>query len=120
MQALNYGTYYNLSYLAEVAEGDYNFVQELTQTFVKQTPPMIDELKASVLNNNFDRTNYLAHKLKSSCEILGMQFAAGICLKIELAAMNKRNLNALIDDLEVLVHQLFVSTYELTRTAHAA
>lgn len=117
MQVLNYGTYYNLNYLSEVAEGDYNFMNELTRTFVNQTPGMINELKAAVYNNNFERTNFIAHKLKSSCEILGMQFASGICLKIELAALHKRNLTSLIDDLEVLVHQLFVSTYELNRVA---
>lgn len=117
MQVLNYGTYYNLNYLAEVSEGDSKFMHELTKTFVNQTPAMVNELKSAVYNNNYERTKFLAHKLKSSCEILGMQFSAGICLKIELAALHNRNLTALIDDLEVLVHQLFVSTYELDKIA---
>jgi HPt (histidine-containing phosphotransfer) domain-containing protein len=117
MQTLNYGTYYNLNYLTEIADGDAGFVHELTNTFVIQTPKMIAELKKAVDENNYDLATYYAHKLKSSCEILGMSYAAGICLKIELASVNRRDLTSLINDLEVLVHQLTVSTYELNIAA---
>lgn len=117
MQTLNYGTYYNLNYLSEIAAGDDSFVHELTNTFVIQTPKMISELKLAVEQNNHERSTYIAHKLKSSCEILGMSYAASICLKIELASIHNRDLTALIDDLEVLIHQLTVSTYELNLAA---
>ena len=117
MQTLNYGTYYNLNYLAEIADGDQGFMHELTNTFVLQTPKMIAELRNAFDANNYDLTTYYAHKLKSSCEILGMSYAASICLKIELASFNKRDLTSLINDLEVLVHQLTISTYELNIAA---
>jgi len=117
MQTLNYGTYYNLNYLQEIAEGDLGFVHELTNTFVIQTPKMIAELRKAFDESNYELTTYYAHKLKSSCEILGMSYAAGICLKIELASVGRRELNSLINDLEVLVHQLTVSTYELNIAA---
>ncbi|MFN3444502.1 MAG: Hpt domain-containing protein [Bacteroidia bacterium] len=117
MQMLNYGTYYNLNYLSEIADGDTSFMSEMTRTFVNQTPKMIAELKAAVTNSNAELACYLAHKLKSSCEIIGMSYAASICLKIESAAIEKASLTALIDDLEVLVHQLTVSTQELNMAA---
>ncbi|MCU0422898.1 MAG: Hpt domain-containing protein [Bacteroidia bacterium] len=117
MENLNYGTYYNLNYLAQIAGGDKGFVMELTKTFIDQTPELVKQLHVSVLENDYNSANYLAHRLKSSCEMLGMAFAASICLKIELAALNKRDLIRLIDDAEVLVHQLTVSTMELTHVA---
>jgi HPt (histidine-containing phosphotransfer) domain-containing protein len=117
MQMLNYGTYYNLNYLSEIADGDISFMSEMTHTFVCQTPKMIAELKAAVTNSNAELACYLAHKLKSSCEILGMSYAASICLKIESAAHENESLTSLIDDLEVLVHQLTVSTQELNMAA---
>jgi HPt (histidine-containing phosphotransfer) domain-containing protein len=117
MQMLNYGTYYNLNYLSEIADGDVSFMSEMTHTFVNQTPKMITELKSAVANSDYELSCYLSHKLKSSCEILGMSYAATICLKIETAAINKQSLTALIDDLEVLVHQLTVSTQELNMAA---
>lgn len=117
MQILNYGTYYNLNYLSQIAEGDESFVNELTHTFVNQTPPMIAELKMAVAKSDCQMAVYLAHKLKSSCEILGMSYAASICLKIETVAAYQSNLESLINDLEVLVHQVAVSTQELNLAA---
>ena len=117
MQMLNYGTYYNLNYLSQIAEGDDNFVSELTDTFVNQTPPMIAELKMAVAKSDCDVAVYLAHKLKSSCEILGMSYAASICLKIETIAAYQTNLEILMGDLEILVHQVAVSTQELNLVA---
>jgi HPt (histidine-containing phosphotransfer) domain-containing protein len=117
MQILNYGTYYNLNYLSEIADGDLKFMCEMTHTFVSQTPKMIAELKGAVEKSDYELSCFLSHKLKSSCEILGMSYAASICLKIETAAINKQSLTVLIDDLEVLVHQLTVSTQELNIAA---
>ncbi len=117
MNTLNYGTYYSLNYISVIADGDSSFVHELTTTFVSQTPKMVNDLRLAILANNHELTCYLSHKLKSSCEVLEMSYAAGICLKIELAAINKRNLVSLIDDYEVLEHQLSVSTHELNLAA---
>jgi HPt (histidine-containing phosphotransfer) domain-containing protein len=117
MKMLQYGTYYNLNYLSELAGGDDSFLTDLTQTFVYQTPAMVNELKTAVTENDHNKTTFIAHKLKSSCEILGMNLATSICLKLELAALHKQELKMLIADMEVLIHQLSVSTYELNMAA---
>lgn len=112
-----YGTYYNLNYLTQLSDGDDAFVSDLTRTFLNQTPSIVNELKDAVTANNHSRTTFLAHKLKSSCEIMGMNFATSICLKLELAAIGKQELPRLQTDMEVLVHQLTVSTQELSMAA---
>lgn len=114
---LRYGTYYNLNYLNDLADGDDAFVSDLTKTFVKQTPEIVSDLKTAVTGNDHSRTTFLAHKLKSSCEIMGMNLATNICLKLELAAIHKQELKTLVQDMEVLIHQLTVSTHELDMVA---
>ncbi|MES2691378.1 MAG: Hpt domain-containing protein [Bacteroidota bacterium] len=117
MKMVRYGTYYDLNYLADLAEGDDSFVSDLTKTFVKQTPVIVSDLKTAVSGNDHSRTTFLAHKLKSSCEIMGMNLATSICLKLELAAIHKQELKTLAEDMEVLIHQLTVSTNELNMVA---
>jgi len=95
MQMLNYGTYYNLNYLSEIADGDTSFMSEMTRTFVNQTPKMIAELKAAVTNSNAELACYLAHKLKSSCEIIGHELCGINLLKnSNTAAIEKAKLNS--------------------------
>jgi HPt (histidine-containing phosphotransfer) domain-containing protein len=118
MNKSRYGTYYNLTYLTELSDGDDSFISDLTNTFVNQTPEILRELKEAAEKCDHARTTFLAHKLKSSCEIMGMSLATSICLKLELAAIDKQELGKFKNDLETLIHQLTVSTTELRGAAN--
>ncbi|MFN7313592.1 MAG: Hpt domain-containing protein [Bacteroidota bacterium] len=117
MKTTEQGTYFNLNYLNQISGGDEVFVSELTKTFLTQTPEMVHELEYAINQNDHGKVQFLAHRLKTSCEIMGMMFASAICLLLETAAHQKQDLSGLKSEASKLIHQLSVSTRELTGVA---
>ena len=73
----------DLSYLVELSGGDKEFIGEMLQTFLGETSELLDNLKEVEKGDDHERTYQIAHKLKSSLRMIGMERAAELCLQIE-------------------------------------
>jgi len=73
----------DLTYLRELSGGDKVFIGEMLETFLGETSEMLVVLKEVENGDDYERTYQIAHKLKSSLRMIGMEKAAELCLQIE-------------------------------------
>lgn len=64
---------YNLSYLEEVAQGSKEFIVEMIDKFLEQTTDSLEVLGRSIEAGNYEEVRRLAHKLKPTFVIVGVQ-----------------------------------------------
>jgi HPt (histidine-containing phosphotransfer) domain-containing protein len=70
--------------LLELATGEHeNFVKELIDSFIADSPALIASMKTSVTNNDGEELRKLAHKLKGSSGALGATLLSAACLRVE-------------------------------------
>jgi PAS domain S-box-containing protein len=75
--------------LFELARGENkNFVNEIIDTFVADTPSVIASMKECVAKNEANRLHELAHSLKSSSGVLGAVTMSNLCNAIEERGRN--------------------------------
>lgn len=75
----------NLDYLIELSYGDAKFVEIIIDTFLEETPLMLENLQALVPKKNWNDVYQVIHKLKPSFAMLGLNNLHEICLSIESA-----------------------------------
>ncbi|MEQ8572774.1 MAG: response regulator, partial [Fulvivirga sp.] len=73
----------NLDYLRSVCDGDLNFMNDMVQTFITNTPVAINELQKASDKSDWDQVSKLVHKLKPSITFVGLEKARTIVKKIE-------------------------------------
>jgi HPt (histidine-containing phosphotransfer) domain-containing protein len=61
----------DLSYLYEIADNETDFIKEMITDYIEKIPAQFDELCAHAKESNFERTKFIAHKLKSSFQFMG-------------------------------------------------
>jgi len=64
--------YIDLDYLNEISDGDNDFLRELLESFLNQTPIMIMELQTFINLGDWDNVAKHAHKLKPTFEYVGL------------------------------------------------
>ena len=64
---------YNLTYLEEVAMGSKEFIIEMVDRFLEQTDESLELLRQSFDSGNLEDVRRLAHKLKPTFVIVGIQ-----------------------------------------------
>jgi PAS domain S-box-containing protein len=88
--------------LFELATGENkNFVNEIIDTFVADTPSVIASMKECVAQDKAERLHAFAHSLKSSSGALGAASMASLC-----SALEERGRNGTIDGAGELVARL--------------
>lgn len=70
---------HNLSKLTK----NNDLLRQLTKIFEKEVPPMIEQLKKSVVDGDLTRTSRIAHAIKSSSGNLGARRLYDVCDQIE-------------------------------------
>lgn len=60
----------NLDYLYSITEGNEEFIEDILGTFLSKASTEINDLVAHCKNRNFDDLKFVAHKLKSSFNII--------------------------------------------------
>lgn len=73
----------DLSYLREVVMGDEEIVIETTKAFLKDTPNVLNNMKAHFTNQEWEKLYKQAHKIKPNLEYMGMKQARELILEIE-------------------------------------
>jgi len=61
----------DLTYLNEISGGDKEFIAEMIETFLEETPKDIAELEKLLATENWAGIGLVAHKLKSSIKMFG-------------------------------------------------
>lgn len=77
----------NFEYLNEVTGGDRDMLKQVLMAYTQHLPGDLKELKRLVDEGDYANAGLMAHKVKSSARILGIESAAWLA-EIEKAAKN--------------------------------
>ncbi len=86
---------FDLGYLRSVSDNNQEFLQEMVQTFVQTIPPVLKEMGDSLEEKNWSRLARLAHQIKPSFSLMGIDALRKTVSYIEENAGQKTNLQAL-------------------------
>lgn len=86
---------FDLTYLRSVSDNNQEFLQEMIQTFVLSIPPVLAEMKESLTVKNWKKLSRLAHQIKPSFSLMGMESLRKTVLYIEENAGDGSELSGL-------------------------
>lgn len=95
---------FDLEYLRSVSDNNHEFLQEMIQTFVQTIPPVLHEMKEALIGNNWKKLSRLAHQIKPSFSLLGMEGLRKTVSFIEENAEKKTNLSELSRTTDAFIH----------------
>ncbi|MES2589753.1 MAG: ATP-binding protein [Bacteroidota bacterium] len=88
--------HYDLSYLIEHADGDQDFLKDMIHTFLVETPLLIQELKDSIDEKDFEKIKINSHSAKGLFLTLGIHQAGYLIKEIEKLAEKGEDLELII------------------------
>ncbi len=103
--------YTDLTYLNRIAEGSDDFVKKMIETFIVQTPVLLQRMSDCEHEKKWDELRDVTHKLKPSIDFMGIQSLWETVKDIEKYAGKKTNLE-LLPDLLNKVNVVCVSAIE--------
>jgi CheY-like chemotaxis protein len=93
----------DLSYLIQRTKSDPQLMMEMISLYLEQTPPLINEMKQSLLNRDWNLLQATVHKMIPSFSIMGMSVDfENMARKIQEYA----NLQQQVDGIQDLVQKL--------------
>ena len=94
----------DLTYLIEMLEGNKKFIKEVIELFIKNIPPDLILLEEAIKKQNFIAIKDIAHKLRSSVPLMGLENE----LDPVLSAMEEKGKSKMdIEDIRLLYTQLY-------------
>lgn len=90
------GIIIDLSYLTEVASGNNEFIVEMIDIFLAQTPGHVNELNTAVETKEWKRIAEIAHKIKPTLAFMGVESAREVMAEIEKDARNEENYEGIV------------------------
>lgn len=100
----------DLSYLEDIAGGSKEFIVEMIDMFLEQTPGYCLDIKQGILDQDWKKVSDLAHKIKPTLAFMGSHAAKEVMSSVETDSRNKVNLDTLgsrFDNLHIVCMQLF-------------
>lgn len=88
-------SYFDLSYLNQVFQGNRDLINQIISLFLDQVPGYIREMEMKVSEGKPGELHPLAHKAKSSIAMLGMKSMEQLVLVIEFNSKNQRDMEKL-------------------------
>ncbi|MDB5014013.1 MAG: histidine phosphotransferase [Daejeonella sp.] len=101
----------NLSYLSDIASGSSEFMIEMIDMFLEQTPGYVQEMAEAIDAKNWTLVADIAHKIKPTFAFMGLESAKDSMAEIEGKARNQNNLeeiDAAFKSIQGISKQLFV------------
>lgn len=101
----------DLSYLEDIAGGSNEFIIEMIDMFLEQTPGYCNDIKQGISEKDWKKVSDLAHKVKPTLAFMGSHAAKDTMAAIEMDARNLVNLDTIglsFDKLHAVCMQLFV------------
>lgn len=83
---------FDLGYLRSVSDNNEEFLQEMIQTFVQSIPPVLDQMKEALNDKNWKKLSRLAHQIKPSFSLMGMDALRKTVFFIEANAEQNQDL----------------------------
>jgi PAS domain S-box-containing protein len=87
--------YFDFTYLRNVSGNNEEFIREMILTFIQTIPPILSEMNASVTEQDWNKLSRLAHQIKPSLALMGMNELRSKVVYIEENGKSKRNLHDL-------------------------
>jgi HPt (histidine-containing phosphotransfer) domain-containing protein len=78
----------NLEYLYEIADNETDFVKEIINDYLSNVPAQFVELEKAVLTLDKESTRFMAHKMKSAFQFMGVQTLVELSQQMEKAEDN--------------------------------
>jgi HPt (histidine-containing phosphotransfer) domain-containing protein len=100
----------DLSYLEDIAGGSSEFIIEMIDMFLEQTPGYCQDIKQAILNKDWKKVSDIAHKVKPTLAFMGCNEAKETMAGIEMDSRNLINLDKIgetFDKLHTECLQLF-------------
>lgn len=113
----------DLSYLKDVASGSNEFMIEMIEIFLAQTPSYFEQLQQHILDENWSGTADIAHKIKPTLAFMGVESARVSMAEIEQNARNLVNLESIPEAFNLLndlSKELFVKLEEVKKELEQA
>jgi HPt (histidine-containing phosphotransfer) domain-containing protein len=92
----------DLTYLLSICGDDLDFKKEMIETFVKNTPILIQEMKDHIKNSSWKEIGDIAHKMKPSITFMGIQTAKGLIIDLERNGKQQES----VQDIPELIRKL--------------
>jgi HPt (histidine-containing phosphotransfer) domain-containing protein len=92
----------DLSYLREVASGNTEFMIEMIDLFVAQTPEYINQLTKAIDQKDWVKMAELSHKIKPTMSFMGVESARETLGEIELKSRNQTDYEWIVAEYENL------------------
>ncbi len=81
----------DLSYLRDVSSGSNEFMIEMIELFLDQTPAYFEQLRQFISEENWPKVADIAHKIKPTLAFMGADAAKDRMAEIETNARNLTN-----------------------------
>ena len=92
---------YNLDYLRSVSGNNVEFIQEMINTFLQTLPNVLQEMKKAVNDQAWEKLSRLAHQIKPSFTLMGLDVLRSKILFIEehgRSSLKKEELPAIVGE----------------------
>ena len=106
---------YDLSLIKEQYGGSEELIRKMTELFVTNTPLSISNLKKALSDNDWDTVRALAHKMKPSLEMMGIERLREKVREIERLASAREQLSEIPGMVEQLCHTLEAAISEMKK-----
>ncbi len=92
----------DLSYLRDVSSGSNEFMVEMIDLFLQQTPVYFEQLDQFIRDKNWTKVADIAHKIKPTLSFMGADAAKDDMAEIESNARNLKNLDKIAPAFKIL------------------
>ena len=92
----------DLTYLRDVSSGSNEFMVEMIELFLDQTPAYFDQLEVLIKEESWAKVAEIAHKIKPTLAFMGADAAKDQMAEIEANARNLTNTESISPAFKVL------------------
>jgi HPt (histidine-containing phosphotransfer) domain-containing protein len=101
----------DLSYLEDIAGGSNEFIIEMIDMFLEQTPAYCQDIKQAIIDKDWQKVSNLAHKVKPTLAFMGSNAAKETMAGIEMDSRNLVSLDTIGATFDAL-HQDCMQLFE--------
>ncbi|MBL0744323.1 PAS domain-containing hybrid sensor histidine kinase/response regulator [Chryseolinea lacunae] len=108
---------YNLEYLRSVSGNNEEFIREMVLTFTQTIPPVLTDMKTAIENSDWEKLARLAHQIKPSFTLMGLNNLRANILFIEENSKQLTKLDEIPRVVSDFIRQCDVILPELAKEA---
>lgn len=86
----------NLTYLKDIADGSTEFMLEMLDIFMNQTPVYMQDLESAIQRNDWSVVAEIAHKVRPTFTFIGFDQATEVMAQIEQSARSEQDVDLIV------------------------